>query len=132
MAAGEDDDHVYLESTSGTPADPAVRITLVPVSAALRFDLGRDVDRVFGTGGGGGRGRHYLSVGASINAVNQTAAVLWSRGELNASFAGSAAAALRPPLPAPFRRTASRIDTSHQPPPAFPLPAGRPTGPTPP
>jgi hypothetical protein len=128
-AAGEDDDHVYLESTFGTPADPAVRITSVPVSAALRFDLGRDVDRVFGTGGGGGRGRHYLSFGASINAVNQTAAVLWRRGELNASFVGSAAGVLRPLLAAPFSGTVSRIDTWHQAAPVFSLPAGGPTGP---
>src|SRR5258706_12423639 len=108
MAAGEDDDHVYLESTSGTPADPAVRITLVPVSAALRFDLGRDVDRVFGTGGGGGRGRHYLSVGASINAVNQTAAVLSSPCELNPAFPGSAPAAPSPPSAPPLPRPHSR------------------------
>jgi hypothetical protein len=128
-AAGADDDHVYLESTFGTPADPAVRITPVPVSAALRFDLDRDIDRVFGTGGGGGRGRHYLSVGASINAVNQTAAVLWRRGELNSAFAGSAAAALRPLLAGPFSGNVARIETSHQAAPVFSLPAGGPTGP---
>jgi hypothetical protein len=129
QAAGEDDKYVYLESTLGTPSDPAIRVTPVSVSAALRWDLDRDITRVFGAGGNAGRGRHYLSVGASINAINQVAAVLWRRGAFNQFVSASSAAALRPLLAPPFAGSVTRIDVFHGAPPVLSLPVGGPTDP---
>jgi hypothetical protein len=128
-AFGTDDEYVYLESSFGVPGDPSIRIAPTQVSAALRFDLARDIARVFGADGGAGRGRHYLSLAGSINAVNQVVAVLWRRGEFNAFVAGGPATALRPLLTAPFGGSVTRIDTSHRTPPVFSLPAGGPSGP---
>jgi hypothetical protein len=104
-------------------------VTPVPVSAALRWDLDRDITRVFGTTGNTGRGRHYLSVGASINAVNQVAAVLWRRGAFNQFLSAGSAAGLRPLLAAPFAGSVTRIDVSNGAPPVLSLPPGSPTDP---
>ncbi len=128
-AFGEDDKYVYLESTFGTPTDPSIRITPTPVSAALRYDLQRDITRDFGTTGSGGRGRHYLSLAGSINAVNQVAAVLWKRGEFNQSFPGSSLAAIRPLLTAPFSGQVVHVNAYQFAPPVFSLLPGGPSSP---
>ena len=130
VTAGVDDKYIYVESTFGVPTDPSIRITPTPVSAALRFDLERDIERVFGATGDAGRGRHYLSLGASVNAVNQVAAVLWRWGVFNALMTGGSTGVLRPLLTAPFSGSVGRVDAFHRAPPVFSFPTGGPTGPS--
>jgi hypothetical protein len=128
--AGVDDKYVYIESTFGPSTEPSIRITPTPVSAALRFDLERDIERAFGATGDDGRGRHYLSLGASVNAVNQVAAVLWRWGVFNAGvMTGGLTNMLRPFLTAPFSGPVLRVDAYHRAPPVFSFPASGPTGP---
>lgn len=128
-AFGVDDQYVYLESNLGIPSNPAIRIVSTPVSAAMRFDLERDIVRTFGAGGGGGRGRHYISFAGSINAINQVATVLWNRGEFNTLISGGSAATLRSLLTPPFNGTVTRINIYHAAPPVFSLLPGGPDSP---